>query len=327
MQSAPENISRDFPAQASPVRADSNWLPVIQKQPTLATMLRRLTSLVLLFLFAGLPLLCAIELTEGMSQAEVEGILGKPSSVLHRGNRTLLLYPQRGRVEFEEGRAVLFSNVHAPTGGSATTVTAPMPGESNPALAKAAMEPASQANPGSATKSVGIPTSKAFAPAKSNELTKDDNSEIATQQAALADTLTRLSEKPGSLGLDHPAPAVGFWTSLLVECIVRILVTVVVLKLAFHWADVHADWGQMWLPSLADALARAGIAAAAFHFWHTTELLHIDDGVSYFVLLFTLMKATHACTLPRAVAVAMAAKLASLVVWVLIAALLLSLLA
>lgn len=307
-------------------RADAKWLPVTLKQPTLATMMRRLTSLLLLFLLAGPPLLRATELIEGMSQAEVEGLLGKPNSVLHRGKRTLLLYPQKGRVEFEEGRAVLFSNVHAPTSGSVTTDATNKPGESSPAAEKAQAKATTQATADAAAKSTGIPTSKAFAPAKSNELTEDDNSEIARQQAALADSLTRLSEKPGSLDSERPTPAVGFWTSLLVECVVRILVTVVVLKLAFRWADVHADWGQMWLPALADSLTRAGIAAAALHFWHTTELLHIDDGVSYFVLLLTLMRTTHACTLPRAVAVAMAAKLASLVIWVLLAAVLLSLL-
>jgi hypothetical protein len=290
---------------------------------------RRLPSLILLLLlvFAAQPLLQAAELVEGMSQVEVEAILGKPTSVLHRGNRTLLLYPKKGRVEFEDNRAVLFSNVQAPADPQASAAVPksveggppPPPAPASPLTAKpTAVAP---------TKSANIPTSKVFAPAKADELTNDDKSDIAKQQALFADAVQQMSEKPRSFGIEQRPPSVGYWTALLVECLVRVLITVVVLKLAFHWAEVHADWGQMWLPALADSLSRAGIAAAALRFWHTTQLFHIDDGVSYFVLLITLMKTTHACTLPRAVAVTMAAKLASLIVWVLVSVALLNLLA
>jgi hypothetical protein len=81
----------------------------------------------------------------------------------------------------------------------------------------------------------------------------------------------------------------------------------------------------MWLPALADTLSRSLIAALAMLLWHTSQLFHVDDCIAYFVLLFTLMKTTHACTLPRAVGVAMAAKITSIIVWTLLAVILLNL--
>jgi len=271
-------------------------------------MLRRLLSLILLFAFSALPLLQAAELAEGMSQTEVEALLGKPNSVLHRGNRTLLLYPKKGRVELEDGRAVLFSNVHA----SQTTASTSVPPPAAPA-AVATQKPVESG------------------PALSNQPEKAPGNAamdaLSRKQASFSDTIEKLSDTPHGVSIEQPPPTAGSWPALLIECAVRILVTVVVLKLAFHWAEVHADWGQMWLPAIADSLARTAIAAAALKFWHSTQLLHIDDFVSYLVLLFTLMRTTHACTLPRAVAVTLAAKLASLIVWVLLSVALLNLLA
>jgi hypothetical protein len=97
--------------------------------------------------------------------------------------------------------------------------------------------------------------------------------------------------------------------------LVRTLVTAVVLKMAFKWSDVHADWSQMFIPALADSITQSVIAAAVYALWKTNQLFFLDTAASYFVLLGVLMKTTHACTLQRAVAVTGAAKLASVVMW------------
>ena len=48
----------------------------------------------------------------------------------------------------------------------------------------------------------------------------------------------------------------------------------------------------------------------------TDQFFHIDDGILFFALLVTLKFATHANTLQRAVAVA--AKLANFVIWMML---------
>ena len=146
-------------------------------------------------------------------------------------------------------------------------------------------------------------------------------------QRRLEEATEKLAASHDNVQLDlRPKPA-RFWTGLIVGLVVRALFTVVVLKLAFKWSDVHADWGQMFIPALADTVTQSGISAAAFALWKTTQLFYIDSAISYFVLLGVLMKTTHACTLQRAVAVAGAAKLTSLVLWAAISVVLTHLLA
>ena len=239
----------------------------------------------------------------GMTRAEVETALGKPIAVLTRGSRLVLLYPKNGRIEFEQGVAVSLSNV--PIDGEAAATPAPSPAPTSPAADAAAVE-----------------DQKAQAAAEA---------EMARQrqeaQRRLEEVTEKLAESHDKVQFEvGPRPAT-FWTGLIVGLAFRAIITVVALKLAFKWSDVHADWGQMFIPALADTLTQAGVSAAAFALWKTDQLFYVDAAISYFVLLGVLMKTTHACTLQRAVAVAGAAKLASLVVWAGVSVMLLHLLA
>lgn len=259
--------------------------------------------------YAATILLCAILAVSlwgkgvryGMSRAEVEATLGKPTVVLTHDARLVLLYPKNGRVEFEQGVAVRMVNVPIDTGPPATAATTPAP----------------------------VPAIKESAPSKDDRAqTAEAEMEKQRQeyQRRLEEATERLEEQHGRIEISvAPRPA-QFWTSFAIGLAFRMLITVVVLKLAFKWSDVHADWSQMLLPALADTLTQAGIGAGAFALWKSNQLFYLDAAVSYFVLVGVLMKTTHACTLQRAVAVAGAAKLAALVVWAGVSVMLLHLL-
>lgn len=92
----------------------------------------------------------------------------------------------------------------------------------------------------------------------------------------------------------------------------------VVLKIAFKWADVHADWGQMFLPALVDMLVGTLVRGIGYALLKTDHFCHIDDGLSFFALLITLKFTTHASTIQRAMIVAVAAKLVNIVMWTLL---------
>ena len=263
--------------------------------------------------YAGLVILCASlalslwgkGVRYGMNRAEVEATLGKPTAVLTHGPRLVLLYPKNGRVEFEQGVAVTLSNVPVDAEDSAAP---PAPG--SPAPADVAAESSSS------------PDQKAQAAA---EAAMEKQRQEA--QRRLEEATEQLAESHDKVQLDvGPKPA-KFWTGLIVGLVLRTLFTAVALKLAFKWSDVHAEWGQMFIPALADTVTQSGISAAAFALWKTDQLFYVDSAISYFVLLGVLMKTTHACTLQRAVAVAGAAKLASLVLWAAVSVVLMHLLA
>lgn len=240
----------------------------------------------------------------GMNRVEIEAILGQPSAVLTQGARLVLLYPKSGRIELEQGVAVRIVNVPVDIGESAASPALPAPAQTE-AAARSPVKAADQA-----------------------QLEAEARMEQSRQafQRRLEEATEKLSENPRPVPIEIvPRPAV-FWTGLLVAWVLRTLLTVVVLKMAFKWSDVHADWSQMFLPALADTITQAVIGATVYALWKTDHLFHLDVAVSYFVLLGVLMKTTHACTLQRAVAVAGAAKLASIVMWALVSVMMLNLL-
>jgi hypothetical protein len=266
--------------------------------------MRKYAGLVIFCLSLAVSL-CAKGVRYGMNRAEVEASLGKPAAVLTHGSRLVLLYPKNGRVELEQGVVVTLSNVPVDTENSATSPT-----------------PAAPASVDIAADSSNAADQKAQAAAEA--AAERQRQEI---QRRLEEATEKLAESHGKVQFDVAPKPARFWTGLIVGFVLRTLFTAVVLKFAFKWSDVHAEWGQMFIPALADTLAQSGISAAAFALWKTDQLFYIDSAISYFVLLGVLMKTTHACTLQRAVAVAGAAKLGSLILWAGVSVVLMHLLA
>ncbi len=266
-----------------------------------------------------------------MTRAEVEAALGKPSAALTMGNRLVLLYPNGGRIEFEQGVVITAVKVPvdtsaSPAPASPAPTTPPAPAPASPPAAVApppAAPPAAQA-----TLPAPQPAAQAPAPKTEDAQAKAEaEMERARQenQRRMEAITERLEEQHGKMNIEvGPSPRI-FWTSAVIGWVCRIVITIVVLKMAFKWSDVHADWIQMVIPAVADTVTQSLVQGVAFALWKTDQLFHIDAAISYFVLLGVLMKTTHACTLARAVAVAGAAKLASLVMWALISVLILHL--
>lgn len=258
----------------------------------------------LLFCFGLATSLWGGAVRYGMTRAEVEEVLGKPSAVLAQGNRLVLLYPKNGRIELEQGVATQIINLPVDLG-----VPLAAPASTAPPQKGSAAKPLAEPMP--APKTTVDPEFEVPRLDSQRNLKADVQRIAAEERAALTD-----------VSPDHAK----FWSSLLVASVFRVLVTVIVLKLALAWSSVHADWAKMFLPAIADSVTQAVIGSAAFAFWNTNPLFHLDQVISYFVLLGVLLKTTHACTLPRAIAVAGAAKLASIVLWALLSVMILRLL-
>lgn len=234
---------------------------------------------------------------------EFEALVGPPSSVLHKGNTTVLVYPNRGRAEFVDGKAVFIKGIKV-----LDTV------EGQGAAQAAGAKPQPQ------------PKAPVLSPQEQEEmeeygrvLTKEERAQVAVAQAAEAERLKRQEEFLNNGGAPkppvEPEPAANPWLLMLLQAVFTVPITAVVLKYSFTWCDVDSEWKQMWLPAAADTFVRTAVQAGAQAAWGMTMLFHVDDFLAFFALLFVLIKTTHACTLQRAVAVTMIAKVASVVVW------------
>lgn len=250
----------------------------------------------------------AADIHEGMTRREVEAELGKPLSVMTLGETTILNYPNRGRVELVRDRVTESSRVRkqgdpSTRAGSEAAAAVKVSEEERVKLAAEA-EAAAQLAKANATADAAAAKAAARARRQMELAVENLSAEHGNQAGPMAESL-----------MPRPEPA-HFWLALAVGLIVQIGVGVVVLKLAFRWADVHADWDQMVWLAVAAAFAGAAVRTVAYTLWGITECFYVDDAISYFALLMTLMKTTHACTWQRAVAVAVAAKLMTLIVWV-----------
>jgi|GEM_PF-803203 len=289
--------------------------------------MRMFVATIVFSLLTALPSQAA-GIRPGMTRTQVEEALGAPNAVLNRNGREVLLYPQNGRVELAGDAVVELENVavdNAPASASEPAQTpsplppsATLPPRSEPAVGPA-QSPAKNLAP-------SPPSSPPSTTAEAREKKfLEDNGFITTAPIALPPGWKETASTARAPASKSRASSLG--TLLLVGGLCRIAIMIVVLKFAFHWADVHADWSQMVVPALADTLFRTVIILIANYFFGTTELFYADEAVAYLVLIFVLMKTTHACTLPRALAVAGASKLVSMVLSSLLSAALLAKLA
>ena len=236
---------------------------------------------------------------EGMTLDEVKANLGNPISSLNKGDTTVLLFPHQGRVELVAGKVTQMSHVrHADDPATPEELAA---AETEKAKAETQAEEAKAAK------------ERTVAEAAWQKANAENQRQIeaAVEQMSKDHADGHVAEKFGlKVSPSH------FWVEQGVGLLLQIGIGMLILKLAFSWADVHADWGQMFLPALAGGTAGALVRGVAYALWQTNQLFRLDDAVSYGALLFVLMKTTHACTWQRAVGVAMAAKLMGIVVWV-----------
>ncbi len=254
---------------------------------------------------------------EGMSRPEVEAELGAPISSMVMGETTILHYPDRGRVELVAGkvtRVVRVRHQDDPATPEEIAAEAAIKAEAESRLEQEA-EAAKEA--------------KELAAAEAEWARANAEAQQGMEQAVEQMTTAHENgDTEGGMAMDLGLVArpSHFWIGLGVALFVQVGVGMVVLKLAFAWTDLHADWGQMFLPALAAAVSGAVVRAAGYALWQTDQLFRIDDVIAFAVLLFTLMKTTHACTWARAAGVAMAAQLMSIVVWVFLSVALMQLL-
>jgi len=326
----------------------------------------------------------ALELAEGISRAELEQLVGKPLSVLQRGEKTVLMYPNRGRAELVAGRLVYFERIEAlntpaatapaaapapalptpaapivPAAAPVASPAAPVAGASSstvptasadavvrgpaPAVAaKAAAIPASTTKPGpapaTASVAAGAPAAKSVPggavlsaspeddPAYA-KLTPEERERLKKHEAEIAVMQEKfLNGEPLSTPKEDPLSSSNPWVVMLLQALLSLPVTVVVLKYAFKWCDVDADWSQMWLPALVDTVVRGAVQGTAEALWGVDTLFYLDEGLAFFALLFVLIKTTHACTAARAIGVAFAAKFVGIVVWAILSVFILGLL-
>src|ERR1051326_2962587 len=193
----------------------------------MAASLRPAVLAVLLgFFFA--PLAVA-DIVNGSSRDAVIAELGKPTSTAKLGDREILNYPKKVKIELENGVVV---DIRGYTPSSTPAQTAAPAKEDAPPPAAAKPAPASTPTPAKKT------------PPKKSEV--DDDAADAGNPAAAANKLGDKIEKMDTAwGSPPPMPMQKeklSWLALSIALVLRFIYTVVALRLAFKYWEMDAFW-------------------------------------------------------------------------------------
>lgn len=116
---------------------------------------------------------------------------------------------------------------------------------------------------------------------------------------------------------DGAVAAKGPVTRLL-EWLVSGVVLFVFLCIAFRWVGAEADKGVLFLIAMAGRLVAFGVQGIFFDLLAFPTAFHADTLASFMVVLVLVTKLTHARSLPTAIKVVVAAKVAALIAFYLL---------
>jgi len=249
----------------------------------------------LLGVFLGLVSLLGGEgIQLNMTAPEVEMAVGRPTSQLARGEREIWNYPDGGQVILEGGLVVSFKNLPE------ATIEKSLPEEEAPV----ATEIANEVGPVEPVEESAAEAEDAANNAAAMEDFSDVVEELETlhQEAprAMQEAMMPLASKSG-------------WGAVLAEALFSMILSVLVLKVAFKWSDIDSEWKQMILPAAANVVTATAVIVGAKLALGTSEVFYLDHALSYVVLVLVLQRTTHASSLARAVSVAGVTKVASIV--------------
>ena len=199
----------------------------------------------------GVGLLGAAGLSYQMTPEKVKAAAGPPTSSLDRGDRGIWMYPDGGKMEFENGRAVTIRNMLMAT----------------EAEVLAAEEEAAEAERLAAEEIARVAAEDVVTRAA-------ESAQLEAEMAeAYAETMEMISNSIEKLEAQHeggmtdlglgPPPASQYWIALAVQSFLGVFVTMLVQKMAFKWSNIHADWGQLFLSAMVDMFAGTVIRGGA----------------------------------------------------------------
>lgn len=233
-----------------------------------------------------------------MSRDELLQELGKPTSILARGNREVLIYPNNVRIEIEGGKVVGikgidFAAAEAPPAAVAGEATPPPAPQED---AEPALTPEQQQAQDDAAAQAENASAEASAQAR------------AEMEKAITDL-----ENLGSQAEAMPGPSFSV-TDFLVELIVKWLLTLAALKLTSKYWNADIEWSGLMIAAAADTGVRAVVLGIGEGLLGMFSVFYADEAAGALVLMSVLRKVSTNQSLQQAVTITMTSKVFSIVV-------------
>jgi hypothetical protein len=228
-----------------------------------------------------------------MPKAELLQELGKPTSVLTKGGREVLIYPNNVRIEIEHGKVVSVKGLELTDGNPAPADAEPAPAPEEPAAPPPAAEPAAAAD-----ETAKLEQAMAEADAKA--------------RAELEKAITDL-EDSATAAAEEPAPGFSV-TDFLVELFIKWVLMLAALKLTCKYWNADVDWSGLMIAAGADTGVRAVVLGVGEGVLGMFSVFYADEALAAIVLVLVMRKVSTNQSLQQAVTITMTSKVFSIVV-------------
>ena len=237
-----------------------------------------------------------------MTKEELLRELGKPTSILAKGGREVLIYPNNVRIELDQGKVVSVKGIDlaAAEAAEASPPTAPADQPAAPADSEEETEP-----------KLTPEQQKAQAEAEA-KLEKEMADANAKADAEMEKAITQL-EDSDSQAEAMPAPAFAI-LDFLVELLVKWLLTLAALKLTAKYWSADIEWKGLMIAAAADTAVRAVVLGIGEGLLGMFSVFYADEALAAIVLVLVLRKVSTNQSLQQAVTITLTSKVFSIVV-------------
>ena len=238
-----------------------------------------------------------------MSKEELLQELGKPTSLLVKGGREVLIYPNNVRIELEHGKVVSVKGLDLTETGSlpaapATEAAAPVP-------------PPAEAEP-EATEPALTPEEQKKLAEEEAKLEKAMADADAKARAELEKAITDLENMDPGVAL--PEPESFSVTGFLLELVIKWVLMLAALKLTCKYWNADVDWSGLMIAAAADTGVRAVVGIVGYMVLDMFTLFYADEALAAIVLVLVLRKVSTNQSLQQAITITMTSKVFSIVV-------------
>jgi len=233
-----------------------------------------------------------------MTKEELLRELGKPTSVLTKGGREILIYPNNVRIELDQGKVVSVKGLDLAAADTAAANLPPEPAEQKDAPA----EPATDAEP------VLTPEQQKAQVEAEAKMEK----EMAAADAEMEKTISQLEDFDGQ---DEAMSARSFAIlDFLVELFVKWLLMLAALKLTAKYWSADIEWKGLMIAAAADTAVRAVVLGIGEGLLGMFSVFYADEALAAIVLVLVLRKVSTNQSLQQAVTITLTSKVFSIVV-------------
>ena len=236
-----------------------------------------------------------------MTKEELLRELGKPTSVLTKGGREILIYPNNVRIELDQGKIVSLKGIDLSAAEAAANLP-PEPAEQKDAPAESAADAEPALTP---------EQQKAQAEAEA-KMEKEMTEVDAKADAEMEKAITQLEDFDGQdEAMSAPAFAI---LDFLVELLVKWLLMLVALKLTAKYWSADIEWKGLMIAAAADTAVRAVVIGIGEGLLGMFSVFYADEALAAIVLVLVLRKVSTNQSLQQAVTITLTSKVFSIVV-------------